>query len=156
MCPKCGTQCSMAHSTPKCVGLPIQLAYIPAPLKLNWKRGNHFSFIEKTLIFWEDPFSEKYSNSPGIINRWDMSSLKIWIMGNQEPSCSDQTLILVLSLWFIFLNFLFRWAHNSPWPLVVLVLDYFAFHMLLAGHQTQTTQTGSPTLHKMGCPIWGP
>ena len=32
-------------------------------------------FIKKTSIFWQDSFSEKYSNSPGIAIKWHISKM---------------------------------------------------------------------------------
>ena len=42
-----------------------------------YKDLNNCFFIEKTLIFWEHPFSEKYSNGPVIVKKWHMSSVNL-------------------------------------------------------------------------------
>ena len=39
------------------------------------KGPNDCSFIKKTLIFWDHPFSEKYSNGPGITKKWHISKM---------------------------------------------------------------------------------
>ena len=70
MCPKSGTQCLTAHSTllsANQIGPRYSLWTCPSKTKL--KIGNHHSFINRTLILCEDPFSEKYSNGPGHIQK---------------------------------------------------------------------------------------
>ena len=58
----------------KQIGPWFSLGTSPPKTKLI-RGGNDRSFIKKTLIFWDHPFSEKYSNGPGITKNWHISKM---------------------------------------------------------------------------------
>ena len=65
------------HSPHKCVWLEIESNWpiVKGPALLNLNQFVVFitSQSQKTLIFWEHPFSEKYS--PGIKTKWHISKM---------------------------------------------------------------------------------